>query len=100
MIGQFSSIGSMGLDKSKWLAGEFQHTLTTTGKSPLRSDPPLHLVRSARPRGLLRHSPTIMQRSTDELSSSAAVTSMVAFDERVAEASESLFKRHCDHQSF
>lgn len=99
MIGQFSSIGSMGLDKSKWLAGEFQHTLTTTGKSPLRSDPPLHLVRSVR-RRLLRHSPTIMQRSTDELSSSAAVTSMVAFDERIAEASESLFKSHCDHQSF
>lgn len=48
MIGQFSSIGSMGLDKTKWLAGEFQRTMTTVGKSSLRSDPPLHLVRSLR----------------------------------------------------
>ncbi|KAM4602517.1 tyrosyl-DNA phosphodiesterase 1 [Polymixia lowei] len=44
VIGQFSSIGSMGLDKTKWLAGEFQRTLTTLGKSSLRSDPPIHLV--------------------------------------------------------
>lgn len=44
VIGQFSSIGSMGLDKSKWLAGEFQRTLTTLGKSSLRTDPPMHLV--------------------------------------------------------
>ncbi|XP_068169730.1 tyrosyl-DNA phosphodiesterase 1 [Antennarius striatus] len=44
VIGQFSSIGSMGLDKTKWLAGEFQRTMTTLGKSSLRSDPPLHLV--------------------------------------------------------
>ncbi|KAM9466252.1 tyrosyl-DNA phosphodiesterase 1 isoform 2-T3 [Clarias gariepinus] len=33
VIGQFSSIGSMGLDKTKWLSAEFQHTLTTLGKS-------------------------------------------------------------------
>uniref|UniRef100_A0A8C5AMB9 Tyrosyl-DNA phosphodiesterase 1 n=1 Tax=Gadus morhua TaxID=8049 RepID=A0A8C5AMB9_GADMO len=33
VIGQFSSIGSMGLDKTKWLAGEFQRTLTTLGRS-------------------------------------------------------------------
>ncbi|XP_052009714.1 tyrosyl-DNA phosphodiesterase 1 isoform X2 [Xyrauchen texanus] len=33
VIGQFSSIGSMGLDKTKWLAAEFQQTLTTLGKS-------------------------------------------------------------------
>lgn len=46
VIGQFSSIGSMGLDKTKWLAGEFQRTMTTLGKSSLRSDPPVHLVRS------------------------------------------------------
>uniref|UniRef100_A0A8C7KIX2 Tyrosyl-DNA phosphodiesterase 1 n=1 Tax=Oncorhynchus kisutch TaxID=8019 RepID=A0A8C7KIX2_ONCKI len=46
VIGQFSSIGSMGLDKTKWLAGEFQRTLTTLGKSSLRPDPPMHLVRS------------------------------------------------------
>ncbi|CAL8352121.1 unnamed protein product [Merluccius merluccius] len=44
VIGQFSSIGSMGLDKTKWLAGEFQRTLTTLGKSSLRQDPPIHLV--------------------------------------------------------
>uniref|UniRef100_A0A4W6G585 Tyrosyl-DNA phosphodiesterase 1 n=1 Tax=Lates calcarifer TaxID=8187 RepID=A0A4W6G585_LATCA len=44
VIGQFSSIGSMGLDKTKWLAGEFQRTLTTLGKSSLRSDPPVHLL--------------------------------------------------------
>ncbi|KAM9860883.1 tyrosyl-DNA phosphodiesterase 1 [Aulostomus maculatus] len=44
VIGQFSSIGSMGLDKTKWLAGEFQRTLTTLGKSSHRSDPPLHLL--------------------------------------------------------
>ncbi|KAM7406508.1 hypothetical protein PAMP_000882 [Pampus punctatissimus] len=44
VIGQFSSIGSMGLDKSKWLAGEFQRTLTTLGKSSLRPDPPIHLL--------------------------------------------------------
>ena len=47
MIGQFSSIGSMGLDKTKWLAGEFQRTMTTLGKSSLRSDPPVHLVSSS-----------------------------------------------------
>uniref|UniRef100_A0A3Q4ME94 Tyrosyl-DNA phosphodiesterase 1 n=1 Tax=Neolamprologus brichardi TaxID=32507 RepID=A0A3Q4ME94_NEOBR len=44
VIGQFSSIGSMGLDKSKWLAGEFQRTLTTLGKYSLRPDPPVHLL--------------------------------------------------------
>uniref|UniRef100_A0A673BRS4 Tyrosyl-DNA phosphodiesterase 1 n=1 Tax=Sphaeramia orbicularis TaxID=375764 RepID=A0A673BRS4_9TELE len=44
VIGQFSSIGSMGLDKTKWLAGEFQRTLTTLGKSSVRSEPPIHLL--------------------------------------------------------
>ncbi|XP_055719795.1 tyrosyl-DNA phosphodiesterase 1 isoform X2 [Salvelinus fontinalis] len=44
VIGQFSSIGSMGLDKTKWLAGEFLRTLTTLGKSSLRPDPPMHLI--------------------------------------------------------
>ncbi|XP_062863095.1 tyrosyl-DNA phosphodiesterase 1 isoform X2 [Trichomycterus rosablanca] len=33
VIGQFSSIGSMGLDKTKWLASEFQRTLMTLGKT-------------------------------------------------------------------
>uniref|UniRef100_A0A8D0ATI9 Tyrosyl-DNA phosphodiesterase 1 n=1 Tax=Sander lucioperca TaxID=283035 RepID=A0A8D0ATI9_SANLU len=47
VIGQFSSIGSMGLDKTKWLKGEFQRTMTTLGKSSLRSDPPMHLVCSS-----------------------------------------------------
>uniref|UniRef100_A0A8C6MF93 Tyrosyl-DNA phosphodiesterase 1 n=1 Tax=Nothobranchius furzeri TaxID=105023 RepID=A0A8C6MF93_NOTFU len=46
VIGQFSSIGSMGADKTKWLAGEFQRTLTTLGKSSLHPSPPIHLVRS------------------------------------------------------
>uniref|UniRef100_A0A3Q2ZCS4 Tyrosyl-DNA phosphodiesterase 1 n=1 Tax=Kryptolebias marmoratus TaxID=37003 RepID=A0A3Q2ZCS4_KRYMA len=46
VVGQFSSIGSMGADKTKWLVGEFQRTLTTLGKSSLRSDPPMHLVHS------------------------------------------------------
>ncbi|XP_035992125.1 tyrosyl-DNA phosphodiesterase 1 [Fundulus heteroclitus] len=44
VIGQFSSIGSMGMDKTKWLAGEFQRTLTTLGKSSLRPDPLMHLL--------------------------------------------------------
>lgn len=44
VICQFSSIGSMGLDKTKWLAGEFQRTLTTLGRSSVRPDPPVHLV--------------------------------------------------------
>lgn len=44
VVGQFSSIGSMGLDKTKWLAAEFQRTLTTLGKTSLRPDPPIHLL--------------------------------------------------------
>nr|XP_055028721.1 tyrosyl-DNA phosphodiesterase 1-like isoform X1 [Misgurnus anguillicaudatus] len=47
VIGQFSSIGSMGLDKTKWLAAEFQHTLTTLGraeKSLPISQPQMHLI--------------------------------------------------------
>ncbi|XP_031704328.1 tyrosyl-DNA phosphodiesterase 1 [Anarrhichthys ocellatus] len=44
VIGQFSSIGSMGVDKTKWLTGEFQRTMTTLGKSSLRPEPPMHLV--------------------------------------------------------
>ncbi|CAN9506864.1 unnamed protein product [Ophioblennius macclurei] len=44
VIGQFSSIGSMGLDKSKWLMREFQRTLSTLGKSSLGSHPPMHLL--------------------------------------------------------
>ncbi|XP_033962196.1 tyrosyl-DNA phosphodiesterase 1 [Pseudochaenichthys georgianus] len=44
VIGQFSSIGSLGVDQTKWLTGEFQRTMTTLGKSSIRSAPPLHLV--------------------------------------------------------
>lgn len=47
VIGQFSSIGSMGLDKTKWLAAEFQHTLSTLGraeKSLPTSQPQMHLI--------------------------------------------------------
>ncbi|XP_043930634.1 tyrosyl-DNA phosphodiesterase 1 isoform X2 [Protopterus annectens] len=32
LIGQFSSIGSMGADKSKWLCAEFMESLVTLGK--------------------------------------------------------------------
>lgn len=48
MIGQFSSIGSMGVDQTKWLTGEFQRTMTTLGRSSVRSDPPMLLVRPFR----------------------------------------------------
>ncbi|XP_061670791.1 tyrosyl-DNA phosphodiesterase 1 [Syngnathoides biaculeatus] len=44
VVGQFSSIGSMGVDKTKWLAGEFQRTLTTLGKASHRPNPPVHLL--------------------------------------------------------
>ncbi|XP_061071981.1 tyrosyl-DNA phosphodiesterase 1 [Conger conger] len=47
IIGQFSSIGSMGIDKTKWLAAEFQQTLATLGsakKSSASSETTLHLV--------------------------------------------------------
>ncbi|KAG7466220.1 hypothetical protein MATL_G00162550 [Megalops atlanticus] len=47
VVGQFSSIGSMGADKTKWLAAEFQRTLMTLGasrKSSASPDTPMHLV--------------------------------------------------------
>ncbi|XP_028677690.1 tyrosyl-DNA phosphodiesterase 1 [Erpetoichthys calabaricus] len=47
IIGQFSSIGSMGADKTKWLTSEFQHSLVTLGKdvkSTTNHECPLHLV--------------------------------------------------------
>ncbi|XP_076834001.1 tyrosyl-DNA phosphodiesterase 1 isoform X2 [Brachyhypopomus gauderio] len=47
VVAQFSSIGSMGLDKTKWLAAEFQRTLTTLGKTGSSSgsaEAPLLLV--------------------------------------------------------
>uniref|UniRef100_A0A3B3S983 Tyrosyl-DNA phosphodiesterase 1 n=1 Tax=Paramormyrops kingsleyae TaxID=1676925 RepID=A0A3B3S983_9TELE len=47
VVGQFSSIGSLGADETKWLAAEFQQTLTTLGKGgkALGSrNAPMHLV--------------------------------------------------------
>lgn len=48
VIGQFSSIGSMGLDKTKWLVSELQRTLMTSGtttNSLPSTETPLLLVR-------------------------------------------------------
>ncbi|NXK77379.1 TYDP1 phosphodiesterase, partial [Amazona guildingii] len=46
VVGQFSSIGSMGADGSKWLCSEFQESLVPTGRSvtSLKCDVPVHLV--------------------------------------------------------
>ncbi|XP_053553544.1 tyrosyl-DNA phosphodiesterase 1 [Bombina bombina] len=47
VIGQFSSIGSMGTDKTKWLHSEFLESLTTFGKgvkSLQKKDARLHLI--------------------------------------------------------
>ncbi|NP_001039242.1 tyrosyl-DNA phosphodiesterase 1 [Xenopus tropicalis] len=47
VIGQFSSIGSMGVDKTKWLCSEFTESLTTLGKSIKslqKTEIPLHLI--------------------------------------------------------
>ncbi|ELR61579.1 Tyrosyl-DNA phosphodiesterase 1, partial [Bos mutus] len=46
VIGQFSSIGSMGADESKWLCSEFKESLVTLGKESrtLGSAAPLHLI--------------------------------------------------------
>ncbi|KAM8921329.1 tyrosyl-DNA phosphodiesterase 1 [Pelodytes ibericus] len=47
VIGQFSSIGSMGTDKSKWLHSEFRESLRTIGtsvKSLGKMETPLHLI--------------------------------------------------------
>ncbi|XP_006749534.1 tyrosyl-DNA phosphodiesterase 1-like [Leptonychotes weddellii] len=47
IVGQFSSIGSMGADDSKWLCSEFKESLVTLGKesrTPGRSSVPLHLI--------------------------------------------------------
>ncbi|EMP39400.1 Tyrosyl-DNA phosphodiesterase 1 [Chelonia mydas] len=46
VIGQFSSIGSMGVDQSKWLCSEFQESLVTLGgtvKTLAKPDIPIHL---------------------------------------------------------
>ncbi|KAM9380907.1 tyrosyl-DNA phosphodiesterase 1 [Phaethornis superciliosus] len=47
VVGQFSSIGSMGADGSKWLCSEFQDSLVAAGSSGaalLKCDVPIHLV--------------------------------------------------------
>lgn len=47
LIGQFSSIGSMGADQSKWLCTEFRSSLGTLGngrKALANHDIPIHLV--------------------------------------------------------
>ncbi|XP_037359616.1 tyrosyl-DNA phosphodiesterase 1 isoform X2 [Talpa occidentalis] len=47
VVGQFSSIGSMGADESKWLCSEFQESLVTMGKEGRalgKSAVPLHLI--------------------------------------------------------
>ncbi|ETE70437.1 Tyrosyl-DNA phosphodiesterase 1, partial [Ophiophagus hannah] len=46
IIGQFSSIGSMGVDQSKWLCSEFRESLGSSG-SNLKNPPnqiPIHLI--------------------------------------------------------
>nr|XP_056707143.1 tyrosyl-DNA phosphodiesterase 1 [Euleptes europaea] len=47
VIGQFSSIGSMGADQSKWLCSEFRQSLATLGNSakPLKNqEVPINLI--------------------------------------------------------
>ncbi|KFQ62888.1 Tyrosyl-DNA phosphodiesterase 1 [Pelecanus crispus] len=47
VVGQFSSIGSMGADGSKWLCSEFQESLVAAGRSVTtlpKCDVPIHLV--------------------------------------------------------
>uniref|UniRef100_A0A4W3HC58 Uncharacterized protein n=1 Tax=Callorhinchus milii TaxID=7868 RepID=A0A4W3HC58_CALMI len=49
LVGQFSSIGSLGPDEDKWLCSEFKESLSRLGKrdTPLVSHKaPLHLVRA------------------------------------------------------
>ncbi|XP_045679872.1 tyrosyl-DNA phosphodiesterase 1 [Phyllostomus hastatus] len=47
IVGQFSSIGSLGADASKWLCSEFKETLATLGRdtrAPGKGVAPLHLI--------------------------------------------------------
>ncbi|XP_006839643.1 PREDICTED: tyrosyl-DNA phosphodiesterase 1 [Chrysochloris asiatica] len=47
VVGQFSSIGSLGADESKWLCSEFKESLVTLGKENRtlgQSAIPLHLI--------------------------------------------------------
>ena len=53
IVGQFSSVGSMGADESKWLCSEFKESLVTPGKESRTpgSTVPLHLVSASPPWG-------------------------------------------------
>nr|XP_003939917.2 tyrosyl-DNA phosphodiesterase 1 isoform X2 [Saimiri boliviensis boliviensis]XP_003939918.2 tyrosyl-DNA phosphodiesterase 1 isoform X2 [Saimiri boliviensis boliviensis]XP_010348885.2 tyrosyl-DNA phosphodiesterase 1 isoform X2 [Saimiri boliviensis boliviensis] len=47
VVGQFSSIGSLGADESKWLCSEFKESMLTLGKeskTPGKSSVPLYLI--------------------------------------------------------
>ncbi|CAH6848798.1 Tdp1 [Phodopus roborovskii] len=47
IVGQFSSIGSLGPDESKWLCSEFKESLLALregGRTPAKSAVPLHLI--------------------------------------------------------
>ncbi|XP_076777540.1 tyrosyl-DNA phosphodiesterase 1 isoform X2 [Arvicanthis niloticus] len=47
VVGQFSSIGSLGPDESKWLCSEFKESLLAQregGRTPDKSAAPLHLI--------------------------------------------------------
>lgn len=70
IVGQFSSIGSMGPDESKWLCSEFKETLVTLGKesrAPGKSAAPLHLV-SAPPRELIIYlHPLVRERNPESV---------------------------------
>ncbi|XP_063500080.1 tyrosyl-DNA phosphodiesterase 1 isoform X4 [Symphalangus syndactylus] len=47
VVGQFSSIGSLGGDESKWLCSEFKESMLTLGKeskTPGKSSVPLYLI--------------------------------------------------------
>nr|XP_054305849.1 tyrosyl-DNA phosphodiesterase 1 isoform X3 [Pongo pygmaeus]XP_054305850.1 tyrosyl-DNA phosphodiesterase 1 isoform X3 [Pongo pygmaeus] len=47
VVGQFSSIGSLGSDESKWLCSEFKESMLTLGKenkTPGKSSVPLYLI--------------------------------------------------------
>lgn len=52
VVGQFSSIGSMGADESKWLCSEFKESLVTLGEESRTPGGavPLHLVSGLSPR--------------------------------------------------
>lgn len=65
IVGQFSSIGSLGPDESKWLCSEFKESLLALredGRTPGKSAVPLHLVSLLLP-DLPRYSPEELRHS-------------------------------------